>query len=145
MAWAMVIAAGLLEMVWSYSAKRSDGFARLGWAGLTVIASLASFCLLVFSVRRLSPRDFFLTFLILPIGMVAGIAVGLFFGDKGTAENGTTVLTAGAGIRLGGFLQYGGHHAKGHLPIGPSTARVSACLDGRQHTLRSSTGRGSTF
>src|SRR5689334_9013622 len=53
MAWAMVIAAGLLEMVWSYSAKRSDGFARLGWAGLTVIASLASFCLLVFSMRRL--------------------------------------------------------------------------------------------
>jgi quaternary ammonium compound-resistance protein SugE len=53
MAWAMVIAAGLLEMVWSYSAKRSDGLTRLGWAGLTVIASLASFCLLVFSMRRL--------------------------------------------------------------------------------------------
>ncbi len=30
MAWAMVIAAGLLELVWSYSAKRSDGFTRLG-------------------------------------------------------------------------------------------------------------------
>jgi quaternary ammonium compound-resistance protein SugE len=53
MPWAMVITAGLLEIVWSYSAKRSDGFARLGWAGLTVIASLASFCLLVFSMRRL--------------------------------------------------------------------------------------------
>jgi quaternary ammonium compound-resistance protein SugE len=53
MAWAMVIAAGLLEMVWSYSAKRSDGLSRLGWAGLTVIASLASFCLLVFWMRRL--------------------------------------------------------------------------------------------
>ena len=53
MAWAMVIAAGLLEMVWSYSAKRSDGFSRFGWAGLTVIASLASFALLVFSMRRL--------------------------------------------------------------------------------------------
>jgi quaternary ammonium compound-resistance protein SugE len=53
MAWAMVIAAGLLEMVWSYSAKRSDGFTRLGWAGLTVIASLVSFLLLVFSMRRL--------------------------------------------------------------------------------------------
>ena len=32
MAWAMVIAAGLLELVWSYSAKRSDGFTRLGGA-----------------------------------------------------------------------------------------------------------------
>jgi quaternary ammonium compound-resistance protein SugE len=53
MAWAMVIAAGLLEMLWSYSAKRSDGFTRLGWAGLTVIASLVSFFLLVYSMRRL--------------------------------------------------------------------------------------------
>jgi quaternary ammonium compound-resistance protein SugE len=53
MAWAMVIVAGQLEMVWSYSAKHSDGFTRLGWAGVTVIASLASFCLLVFSMRRL--------------------------------------------------------------------------------------------
>jgi hypothetical protein len=51
----------------------------------------------------LSPRDFFLTFLILPIGMVAGIAVGLSFGDKGTAENGTTVLTAGAIAFLAGY------------------------------------------
>jgi multidrug transporter EmrE-like cation transporter len=48
MAWAMVIAASLLEMVWSYSAKRSEGFSRLGWAGLTVITSLASFGLLGF-------------------------------------------------------------------------------------------------
>src|SRR3954451_12034030 len=32
-----------LEVVWCYSAKRSDGFTRLGWAGLTVIASLVSF------------------------------------------------------------------------------------------------------
>ena len=53
MAWAMVVTAGLLEMVWSYSAKRSDAFTRFGWAGLTVIASLASFILLVVSMRRL--------------------------------------------------------------------------------------------
>lgn len=31
MAWLMVVVAGLLEMVWSYSAKQSDGFSR--WAG----------------------------------------------------------------------------------------------------------------
>lgn len=34
MGWAMVIAAGLLEMLRSHSARRSDGFSRLGWAGL---------------------------------------------------------------------------------------------------------------
>jgi hypothetical protein len=43
MAWAMVIAAGLPESVWSYSSKRSDGFTRLGRAGLAVIASRVSF------------------------------------------------------------------------------------------------------
>jgi quaternary ammonium compound-resistance protein SugE len=53
MAWLMVVAAGLLEMVWSYSAKRSDGFSHWGWAGLTIAASLVSFFLLTFSMRHL--------------------------------------------------------------------------------------------
>ena len=52
-AWLMVIAAGLLEMVWSYSAKRADGLHHLGWGGITVVASLASFLLLVFAMRSL--------------------------------------------------------------------------------------------
>jgi quaternary ammonium compound-resistance protein SugE len=53
MAWLMVVGAGLLEMVWSYSAKQADGFTRLGWAALTLSASLASFLLLTFSMRSL--------------------------------------------------------------------------------------------
>lgn len=53
MAWLMVVTAGLLEMVWSYSAKQSDGFHKLGWAALTMGASLISFFLLTFSLRSL--------------------------------------------------------------------------------------------
>jgi quaternary ammonium compound-resistance protein SugE len=53
MAWIMVIVAGTLEMVWSYSAKRADGFTKLGWVALTVAASLASFVLLTFALRKL--------------------------------------------------------------------------------------------
>ncbi|MDT8265847.1 SMR family transporter, partial [Roseomonas sp. DSM 102946] len=53
MAWAMVVAAGLLEMVWSYAAKQSQGFTEWGWGGLTVVASLASFLLLTFGMRGL--------------------------------------------------------------------------------------------
>lgn len=53
MAWVMVILAGALEMVWSYSAKRANGFEHLGWGGLTVGASLVSFFLLVFAMKRL--------------------------------------------------------------------------------------------
>jgi quaternary ammonium compound-resistance protein SugE len=53
MSWLLVIMAGALEMVWSYSAKQSDGFHRLGWAALTIGASLVSFFLLTFSLRSL--------------------------------------------------------------------------------------------
>ncbi|UPG70879.1 multidrug efflux SMR transporter [Roseomonas gilardii subsp. gilardii] len=53
MAWAMVVVAGLLEMVWSYAAKQSQGFTQWGWAALTVLASLASFLLLTFGMRGL--------------------------------------------------------------------------------------------
>ena len=53
MAWLMVVAAGLLEMVWSYAAKQSAGFSNWGWGAVTIVASLASFFLLVFSMRGL--------------------------------------------------------------------------------------------
>ena len=53
MAWLMVVTAGLLEMVWSYSAKQADGFTKWGWGALTMTASLASFFLLTFSLRTL--------------------------------------------------------------------------------------------
>ena len=53
MAWFMVLAAGLLEMVWSYSAKRSDGWTHYGWAAATVISSLGSFFLLTFALKSL--------------------------------------------------------------------------------------------
>ena len=53
MAWLMVVLAGSLEMVWSYSAKQSEGFSRWGWGALTIVASLISFFLLTFSLRTL--------------------------------------------------------------------------------------------
>ena len=53
MAWFMVVAAGLLEMVWSYSAKQANGWANLGWGAVTVIASLGSFFLLTFALKTL--------------------------------------------------------------------------------------------
>jgi len=53
MAWLMVVAAGLLEMVWSYSAKQSSGWSHLGWAAVTVLSSLASFFLLTFALKSL--------------------------------------------------------------------------------------------
>ncbi|MFT8243253.1 DMT family transporter [Roseomonas sp. BN140053] len=49
----MLVTAGLLEMVWSYSAKQSAGFSRWGWGAATIVTSLASFLLLTFAMRNL--------------------------------------------------------------------------------------------
>lgn len=53
MGWFLVLAAGALEMVWSYSAKKADGFSNIGWSAVTIVASLASFLLLTFGLRTL--------------------------------------------------------------------------------------------
>ena len=63
-------------MVWAYSAKRSDGFQKLGWAGITVAASLASFFLLTFSMRSLPLGTAYAVWT--GIGAVGSFAVGVF-------------------------------------------------------------------
>ena len=76
MAWLMVVAAGLLEMVWSYSAKRSDGFSNWSWGAVTVVSSLASFFLLVFSMRGLPLGTAYAVWT--GIGATGTFLVGLF-------------------------------------------------------------------
>ena len=53
MAWIMLFVAGLLEVVWAYSMKLSDGFTKPGASIVTVIAMLASFGLLAASMKVL--------------------------------------------------------------------------------------------
>jgi quaternary ammonium compound-resistance protein SugE len=74
MAWLMVVAAGALEMVWSYAAKQSEGFTKLGWAGLTVGASLISFFLLTFALRSLPLGTAYAAWT--GIGAIGSFAVG---------------------------------------------------------------------
>ena len=83
MAWIMVVAAGLLEMIWSYSAKQSDGFslAKWGWGAMTVVSSLASFLLLVFAMRGLPLGTAYAVWT--GIGAVGTFLVGIFLlGDS---------------------------------------------------------------
>ena len=84
MAWLMLVVAGLLEMVWSYSAKRSDGFGNWGWGGLTIASSLASFLLLTFAMRAL------------PLGTAYAVWTGI--GAVGTFAVGITLLGEPAGV-----------------------------------------------
>jgi quaternary ammonium compound-resistance protein SugE len=53
MAWFMLFVAGLLEVVWAYSMKLSEGFTKPGASIVTVIAMLASFSLLAAAMKTL--------------------------------------------------------------------------------------------
>ena len=53
MAWVFLVVAGMLEIVWSFFMKQSDGFSKLGPSIITIVAMVASFALLSLSMRSL--------------------------------------------------------------------------------------------
>jgi quaternary ammonium compound-resistance protein SugE len=53
MAWFWLLLAGLLEVVWAFSMKLSDGFARWLPTTVTIVAMMASFGLLSVSMKTL--------------------------------------------------------------------------------------------
>lgn len=53
MAWILLIFAGLLEVLWAFTMKQSNGFTRLGASIVTVVAMIASFGLLSVSMKTL--------------------------------------------------------------------------------------------
>lgn len=53
MAWVYLGIAGLLEVVWAFSMKQSEGFTRLTPSIVTILAMIASFALLSISMKSL--------------------------------------------------------------------------------------------
>jgi quaternary ammonium compound-resistance protein SugE len=53
MAWGILIAAGLLEVVMAYSLKMSEGFSHLWWAVSFLVFAVLSFGALSFALRSL--------------------------------------------------------------------------------------------
>jgi quaternary ammonium compound-resistance protein SugE len=53
MAWMYLLAAGLLEIVWAYTMKLSQGFSRPGPTAVTILVMLASFALLSLAMKTL--------------------------------------------------------------------------------------------
>jgi quaternary ammonium compound-resistance protein SugE len=78
MPWIYLIAAGLLEVVWAYSMKQSEGFSRLTPSIVTFATMAASFALLSISMRTL------------PLGTAYTIWTGI--GAVGAFLVGITVL-----------------------------------------------------
>jgi quaternary ammonium compound-resistance protein SugE len=87
MAWIMLVAAGLFEVVWAFFLKQSDGFTRLVPTLVTLAAMVASFALLALSMR------------VLPLGTAYTIWTGI--GAVGAFLVGIVVLGEPAGaLRL---------------------------------------------
>ncbi|MGX9394007.1 DMT family transporter (plasmid) [Nitrobacteraceae bacterium UC4446_H13] len=53
MAWIFLSVAGLLEVAWAYSMKRSEGFTQLGPSVATIVLMIASFALLSIAMKTL--------------------------------------------------------------------------------------------
>lgn len=91
MAWLLLVAAGLLEIVWAIALKYADGFTRLWPSALTVVAAALSFVLLSIAMRHL------------PVGTAYAVWVGV--GALGVAAVGIAVLGESASpARLGCLL-----------------------------------------
>jgi quaternary ammonium compound-resistance protein SugE len=53
MSWLLLVVAGIVEIVWAYAMKQSDGFTRIGPSVVTVIGMIASFGMLSLAMRSL--------------------------------------------------------------------------------------------
>lgn len=98
MAWFLLVVAGLLEVIWAFSMKRSEGFTKLTPSLVTLIAMIASFALLARAMRDL------------PLGTAYTIwtgigAVGAFvLGIVALGEQATPMRIIAAVLIVGGLV-----------------------------------------
>ena len=85
MAWVYLLLAGLLEIVWAFAMKQSDGFTRLWPTVVTCVAMLCSVGLLALAMRSLPLGTSYLIWT--GIGAVGAFFVGVFvLGEAMTAQ-----------------------------------------------------------
>ena len=76
MAWVLLFFAGILEVVWAFSMKQSDGFTKLTPSVITIITMIASFVLLSISMKSLPLGTAYVIWT--GIGAVGTFLLGLF-------------------------------------------------------------------
>ena len=77
MAWFCLIVAGVLEVVWAFYMKQSEGFTRVAPSIVTIVTMIASFALLSFAMRSLPLGTAYGMWT--GIGAVGSFAVGIMF------------------------------------------------------------------
>lgn len=98
MPWILLTIAGLLEIVWAYFMKQSDGFARLWPSVVTIVAMIASFSLLAYAMRSLPLGSAYMIWT--GIGALGSFVVGIAL----LGEAATPGRLIGAGLLLAGLL-----------------------------------------
>lgn len=77
MAWAILILAGVFEVIWAYSMKMSEGFTRLTPSIITVVFMILSVVLLSISMKTLPLGTAYTVWT--GIGAIGSFLVGIFF------------------------------------------------------------------
>jgi quaternary ammonium compound-resistance protein SugE len=99
MAWVLLLAAGLLEIVWAFSMKLSQGFTRPGASLVTILTMLASFGLLSISMKTLPLGTAYTVWT--GIGAVGAFVVGIVvLGEPLTLMRGIAAVLIVGGLIL---------------------------------------------
>ena len=99
MAWLYLVLAGLLEIVWAYTMKLSEGFSRPGASAVTLGAMIASFALLSISMRSLPLGTAYTVWT--GIGAVGAFGVGtMVLGEPLTMTRGVAAALIVSGLIL---------------------------------------------
>lgn len=98
MAWLILFIAGLLEVVWAYTMKLSDGFSRLTPSIVTLAAMGASFALLSVAMRSLPLGTAYMVWT--GIGAVGAFIAGVVM----LGEAVSPMRLAAAGMIVGGIV-----------------------------------------
>jgi len=84
MAWIYLLAAGVLEIVWAFSMKQSEGFSKLTPSIITLVTMIASFWLLSLAMRTLPLGTAYTIWT--GIGAVCAFVIGItFLGEQVSA------------------------------------------------------------
>ena len=99
MAWIYLAIAGVLEVVWAFSIKQSEGFSKLGPSLVTLVAMIASFALLSLSMKSLPLGTAYTIWT--GIGAVGAFLVGVaVLGEQASAMRIVAALLIVSGLVL---------------------------------------------
>ena len=99
MAWILLVVAGLLEVVWAFAMKQSQGFTRIAPSIVTGVAMLASVGLLAISMRSLPLGTAYAVWT--GIGALGAFVVGVIvLGEPATAARVLAAILILSGLAL---------------------------------------------